>query len=183
MLEVRSDAKDILDIRIKDRDKMRYELPKNLTGMKDLYRDVEDPADITLGEETSYEVTVKEEPFSITVTRKDTQEDIFNTEGHEFIYTDNYLQLVTKLCSPNIFGMGERNTKSLRLKEGEYTLYGRDDPSLIETNRKGNNVYGSHPMILQREKSSNYHVLFLKNSAAMDVAVDKSTFTYKIVTI
>jgi hypothetical protein len=73
--------------------------------------------------------------------------------------------------SPYIFGMGERNTKSLRLKEGEYTLYGRDDPSLVETNTKGNNVYGSHPVYLMREKSSNYHIVFMKNSAAMDVSI------------
>jgi hypothetical protein len=83
--------------------------------------------------------------------------------------------------TPYLFGMGERNSPSLRLKKGEYTLYGRDDPILVETGTRGNNVYGSHPMYLMKEKSGNFHVVFFKNSAAMDVQVADRAFTIRAV--
>ena len=70
-----------------------------------------------------------------------------------------------------IFGMGERNNPNLRLQEGEYTLYGRDDFSLVENAKKGNNVYGSHPMYLMKEKSGNFHVMFFKNSDPIDIEI------------
>ena len=44
----------------------------------------------------------------------------------------------------------------------------------------GKNVYGSHPMHLMKEKSNNFHVVFLKNSVAMDVEVRKD-LTYRII--
>ena len=59
---------------------------------------------------------------------------------------------------------------------GKYTLYARDDPSLIEDNTKGNNVYGSHPMYLMRENSGFFHVMLFKNSAPIDIEIEYKKF-------
>ena len=47
----------------------------------------------------------------------------------------------------------------------------------------GRQTYGQHPMYLMREKSGNYHVVFLRNSHAMDIQVKngKKTLKYKLV--
>lgn len=85
------------------------------------------------------------------------------------VYSDLYLEISTKLPTQYIFGLGERNSDSLRLQKGSYTLYGRDEPILKETNKLGNNVYGSHPMYLMRENSGKFHVVFYKYSGGIDV--------------
>lgn len=101
-----------------------------MSGLENLYRDKENP-DFSC-EKADYEFIVNQKPFNLIVKRKSTNEEILNTDVTEFIYSDYYIQIGTKMPTPFIFGMGERNTKSLRLKEGEYTLYGRDVPSLVE---------------------------------------------------
>lgn len=46
----------------------------------------------------------------------------------------------------------------------------RDKPKVIDYGKSfGNHVYGSHPMYLMREKSGNFHVMFFKNAAPIDV--------------
>jgi len=41
--------------------------------------------------------------------------------------------MTAALSSTTLFGYGERNNKNLKLKDGTYTIYGRDDPSLVDT--------------------------------------------------
>ena len=68
--------------------------------------------------------------------RKSTSETLFTTKDETFIYSDLYLEVNARVPTNYLFGFGERNSQDLRLKKGEYTLYGRDDPSLLETGRK-----------------------------------------------
>ncbi|KRX04230.1 Glycoside hydrolase, superfamily [Pseudocohnilembus persalinus] len=92
-----------------------------------------------------------------------------------------YLEITTILPTNLIIGLGERNSKNLRLQKGEYTLYGRDDPSVLENNKLGNNVYSSHPVYLVKEKSGNYDIIFYKYSGAIDVINTEQTLTFKSV--
>ena len=80
-----------------------------------------------------------------------------------------------------IFGMGERNSQDLRLKDGVYTLFARDQPERLEDGLGGNNVYSSHPMYLMKEKSGNFHVVFFKSSQAIDIEIKNQILTYKTV--
>ena len=57
------------------------------------------------------------------------------------------------------------------MQNGKYTIYARDEPCVVEDLQGGGNVYGSHPMHLQREKSNDFNVMFLKNSSGMDVYI------------
>lgn len=81
----------------------------------------------------------------------------------------------------HLIGLGERNPKNLRMQSGLYSLYGRDEPELVEDGRGFKGVYSSHPMYLMREKSGNYHVLFFKSSVAMDVDIRDTSVTFKVV--
>ncbi|KRX02139.1 Glycoside hydrolase, superfamily [Pseudocohnilembus persalinus] len=155
----------------------RYEIPDNIPGLKNLYNDIKIPEDLEGKEEYYYEVQKK--PFCIQVFRKQTQEEIFSTCDNQLIFSDLYLEITTILPTKYIFGLGERNPTSLRLKKGQYTLYARDDPSILENNQLGNNVYGSHPMYLVKEKSGKFNVVFFKYSGAIDVINQETSLTFK----
>jgi alpha-glucosidase/lysosomal alpha-glucosidase len=98
-----------------------------------------------LGElDFSYE----KDPFSLTIRRQSSNEIIFSLEK-DFIYSDKYLEFTTQLASENVFGLGERFIKNLKLKPGIYNLFARDEPMLIDDGRlPGKSVYSSHPVYL-----------------------------------
>lgn len=132
--------------------------------------------------EYDYELTLKERPFSFTISRKKTKEVIFTTLNRQIVFKENYAEISTDLPSDNLFGLGERTT-NFKLKSGTYTLYNKDLYGELEDGSgNGKNRYGSHPMYLMRERSANWHISYLRNSFPMDVIVqhDTSVLTYKI---
>jgi len=130
-----------------------------------------------------YSIDVRTEPLAIRIVRKQTNETIFDTSGENFIVSKQYLQIGTKIPTPYIFGMGERNFQ-YRLKNGIYTLYARDEVGDIETGETpGHNTYGVHPMYLMKEKSGNYHVVYLRSSNPMDFTIKNKSVNYKIVSV
>lgn len=51
-------------------------------------------------------------------------------------------------------------------------MFNRDRPGQIDDGKKpGKNTYGSHTLYLNREKSKNYHIVYLRNSNAMDFII------------
>jgi len=128
-------------------------------------------------------VEVKPNPFSFVVTRKSTEEILFDTRNKQFIYTDLYIELSTILPTAQVYGFGERNYK-FKLSPGTFTIWGRDDPKLLEdgSGREGKNTYSHHPVGLMRERSGNFFLTLMRNSNAMDVIVHNSpSLTYKMV--
>nr|CAI5826996.1 unnamed protein product [Callosobruchus analis] len=81
------------------------------------------------------------------------------------IYSNQFLQISSKLPSKYIYGLGEhRSTFLLSTDWSLFTLFNHDAIPGFKING-----YGSHPFYLSMENSSNSHGVFLLNSNAMDV--------------
>ena len=117
-----------------------------------------------------YKVDVTAEPFSYTVTRKSTGEVIFDTSYVDFVYSDLYIQVGTKLPSMYLYGLGERRRKFL-YQAGVYTIYNKDQFA-IEDGTPGHQLYGTHPVYLMREASKKWHMVLFRNINPMDVVFD-----------
>ena len=131
----------------------------------------------------SYKIEMTNYPFSIKITRKNTNEIIFDNSHFPFIYSDKFLEFSTILPSNHLYGLGERRQGFL-YKPGTYTIWPKDQVSMIDNGTGPNHqLYGHHPMYLMREKHGNFHVVFLRNSNAMDCVISKNSkfLTYKIV--
>ena len=90
--------------------------------------------------------------------------------SNSFIYSDQYIEFTTRTPSQNVFGLGDRAAK-FRYSNGVYTIWNKDQPEKIDIGQPGNNLYGTHPMWLCREKSGNFHAILLRNSNAMDIVI------------
>jgi len=162
-------------IRIIDNDEARWEVPEKYPFPHFTSNDK-----ITQ-EEGDCTIDVQSDPFAVTVTRKDTKEVIFDTKNKKLIYSNLYIELGTTLPTDNIYGIGERNYQ-FKLGPGRFTIWGRDDPKLLEDGTGGYNTYGHHPISLIRDGKGDFFLCFMRNSNAMDVVIDRSpSVTYKMV--
>ncbi|KAL0592712.1 Sucrase-isomaltase, intestinal [Plecturocebus cupreus] len=117
--------------KITDPNNIRYEVPhqyvKEFTG----------PA----VSDTLYDVSVTENPFSIKVIRKSNGRTLFDTSIGPLVYSDQYLQISTRLPSEYIYGIGEHIHKRFRhdLNWKTWPIFTRDqlpgDPTPILTYR------------------------------------------------
>jgi hypothetical protein len=76
---------------------------------------------------------------------------LFSTYGQDFIFSDHYIQFVTEVESDYIYGLGERFSNSLRVKNGKWTMFNRDHPFEID-HGTGQQTYGYYPYFLNRGK-------------------------------
>jgi alpha-glucosidase len=126
-------------------------------------------------------VTVTQSPFSFKITRKATNEVIFDSSVGELIFSDYYLQFSTSLATQNVFGFGERNYKLNLGPDGTYSILTHDSPLDIETGESGHSTYGYHPVYLLREKSNAFSMGLLRSSVGMDLVFEKGKkLTYKV---
>ncbi|KAK7508003.1 hypothetical protein BaRGS_00000968 [Batillaria attramentaria] len=142
-------------LKIFDPNNKRYEVPVNLTK-NDFYRD------------RDYNVTLQNNPVGILVTRKSNGAVLFDSRNMApLVFADQFLQMGTRLSSPNIYGLGEHRG-SLRLETNwtRLTLWTRDQPP-----SKGGNLYGAHPFYLNLEEDGQAHGVFLLNSNAIEVVL------------
>ena len=126
----------ILRITIKDiADNNRFELPYVLDNSNPLQN----------CEKEMYNWDIKDDIFGISVSRKDTNEVIFDTSPtskssfRNLVFKDKYLEISTKLSSESsIFGLGER-ISSLELDRNDkiYTLFNADNGTPENTNLYG----------------------------------------------
>ena len=113
-----------------------------------------------------------EKPFSFSVTRKETDEILFNTAGFPLVFESQYLLLKTSLPNdPNLYGLGE-NTDTFRLPTVNYTrtLWSRDAGGVPP----GTNLYGNHPVYYEHRIGSGTHGVFLANSDGMDIKINRT---------
>ncbi|KAI8665959.1 putative alpha/beta-glucosidase agdC [Fusarium keratoplasticum] len=110
---------------------------------------------------------LKAEPFSFTVSRRDSKEVLFDTSAEKLIFESQYVRLRTNLPKdPNIYGLGEHSDSFRLPTNSSYrrTMWNRE-AIVIPQNT---NLYGSHPMYLEHRKSGSHGVL-LMNSNGMDI--------------
>ena len=158
-------AKHQLNFKIFDADNERWEVPHN-----NPFPFVDPSKRIPLAHGDCH-IEVVHAPFAIKVTRKDNHEVIFDTTGADFIYSDLYIEFATAIPSSNLFGWGERAYKMNLGPNGNYTLWNKDLPGLIEDGSPGHNGYGFHPFYLAKSSKGNFNLVHLRNSNAMQVAV------------
>lgn len=112
----------------------------------------------------TFEMNINQPGFQIL--RKSDKTVIFDANKfNNFIFSNQFLQISTKLPTKYIYGLGEHRTSLLLSTEWtQLTMFNHD--SIPSFNR---NLYGSHPFYLALEESYNAHGVFLLNSNAMDV--------------
>ncbi|CAO2655460.1 Nn.00g105240.m01.CDS01 [Neocucurbitaria sp. VM-36] len=117
-----------------------------------------------------------ENPFSFAITRRGTNETLFDTSAASFVFETQYLRLRTSLPDlPNLYGLGE-HTDPFHLNTTNYTrtLWNRDaygTPS-------GSNLYGSHPVYFDHRGENGTHGVLLASSAGMDIRINDTEGTY-----
>jgi len=115
-----------------------------------------------------------EEKFGLTLRDRDSVKDmIFSTEETYFRYMEQYLVIEFSIPSERIFGLGER-LSNMNLREGNYTLFNRDQGAPIETGTNpGHNLYGSHPFVLYQLSTTKFAGIFFKTSNALQVGIKR----------
>ncbi|VDM84873.1 unnamed protein product [Strongylus vulgaris] len=85
------------------------------------------------------------DPFYFTVTRKSTQVKLFDTSLGGLIFSDKFLQIVTKLPSQAMYGWGENVHPTLKHNFTRYTtwaMFARDEPPNSQ-HLQTKNLYGA----------------------------------------
>ncbi|KAF3037266.1 hypothetical protein E8E12_007986 [Didymella heteroderae] len=111
-------------------------------------------------------------PFSFAITRRDTNETLFDTSAVSLVFESQYLRLRTSLPeSPNLYGLGE-STDDFHLNTTNYTrtLWNRD----AYGTPPGSNLYGSHPIYFDHRGENGTHGVFLASSQGMDIKIDNT---------
>ncbi|KAF3827276.1 hypothetical protein GH733_002762, partial [Mirounga leonina] len=117
--------------KITDPNNRRYEVPHQFVG----------EFTGTAATDTLYDVQVIENPFSIKVIRKSNMRTLFDTSIGPLVYSDQYLQISTKLPSEYVYGFGEHIHKRFRhdLNWKTWPIFTRDqlpgDPTPVVTYR------------------------------------------------
>lgn len=128
-------------------------------------------------EKMDYDISFESNPFGFTVTRKSNSDVIFSTQNLPFVFSDQYIELSTQLSSssPNIYGFGERVFPMRLENDHNYTIFSRDIGTPYDEN-----LYGSHPFYMEVRNGVTHGVLLL-NSNGMQVSMQGTTLTYKII--
>lgn len=145
-------------IKVTDAEKQRYEVPfphLNLSSSKQI------------DSSSLYLISLSDQGI-VQISRKATQTVLFETDLRRLIFSDQFIQLSSKVPEKYLYGLGEhkdRFQKDLNWKQ--YTFFNRDGPPAFQKN-----LYGSHPFYLMVEKSGNQvhsHGVLLFNSNSMEV--------------
>ena len=113
------------NLKITDSNNTRWEIPHQAPFSRDPDNTVNIPLD-----NGAVKLTMNTQPFSFSLTRKDTNEVIFDTSVHGFIFSDLYIEISTSLPRNDIYGFGER-AYNLQLPTGGYTLWPKDQPYML----------------------------------------------------
>ncbi|KAF9883779.1 hypothetical protein FE257_002809 [Aspergillus nanangensis] len=82
--------------------------------------------------------------FNFKVTRKETGDVLFDTEGSVLVYENQFIEFVTALPEDyNLYGLGERISQLRLLKNATLTMFAADIAGPVDSN-----IYGQHPFYL-----------------------------------
>ncbi|XP_051054776.1 sucrase-isomaltase, intestinal [Phodopus roborovskii] len=171
LLTTHSQTSNRLRFKITDPNNKRYEVPhqfvKDVPGI---------PAADTL-----YDVQVTQKPFSIKVSRKSNNRILFDTSVGPLVYSNQYLQISTKLPSEYIYGFGEHIHKRFR-----HDLYWKTWPIFTRDELPGDNnhnLYGHQTFFMGIEDNTGKsYGVFLMNSNAMEIFIQPTPIvTYRVI--
>jgi hypothetical protein len=156
-------GENMVHVKITDaKDKKRYEVPYELNKPETLVDKSKSKAQFKLEQTDNGLIYFK-------IVRKSNNEVLFDTSFGGFVYTDQFLQIATKINSPYIYGFGENNHESLKhdLNYRSWGMFARDHAPGWGDNL---NNYGFQPVYLSMEQSSaKSHLVLLYNSNAMGI--------------
>lgn len=159
---------EIIHIKVLDKEKTRWEVPysisdsykekvKSCTNTKSL-KDI----GFTFQED-------KTNPFTFKLSSND--EEYFNSEETNFLYSDYFIAFGGYLTSNDIYGFGERYHK-LKLGDGIFTLWPNDTCGIHEDKGDGGyNAMGTHPLALHKTTKNNFVGIVFNNINAQDVLI------------
>ncbi|XP_066565478.1 sucrase-isomaltase, intestinal isoform X2 [Amia ocellicauda] len=124
-----------------------------------------------------YEVTVDSNPFGIKVKRASTGTVIWDSQVPGLTFSDQFIQISTRLPSDYIYGFGETEHHTYRhdLNWHTWGMFSKDQPPGYKMN-----CYGVHPFYMALEETQDAHGVLLLNSNAMDVTFQPApALTYR----
>ncbi|XP_023562027.1 sucrase-isomaltase, intestinal [Octodon degus] len=156
--------------KITDPNNNRYEVPHQFVK----------PHNGPAASNTLYDVQVTEKPFSIKVIRKSNGKILFDTSIGPVVYSDQYLQISTRLPSEYMYGLGEHIHKRFR-----HDLYWKTWPIFTRDELPGDNnhnLYGHQTFFMGIEDTSGRSFgVFLMNSNAMEIFIQPTPIvTYRV---
>ncbi|CAG8596714.1 11824_t:CDS:10, partial [Scutellospora calospora] len=163
-----------LHLKIFDPAKSRYEIPEYIVPISSIESIKSDPL---------YQFSYKDDPFTFSVTRVSTQEQIINTDVSgvdSLVFEEQYLEITFELPhDPYIFGLGEVVRPLRRDPRGTFqTLWSRDAAT-----PRNENIYGTQPFYVD-VRNGTAHGVFLRNSNGMDVTITPGNppkLTWKVI--
>ncbi|NXU01153.1 MGA protein, partial [Buphagus erythrorhynchus] len=167
-LEVKYHLNNMLQFKIYDYQKPRYEVPVALNLPS---------SPRSSGQGRLYELSLQLQPFGIQIRRKSTGTLIWNSALPTFTFSDMFIQISTRLPSQYIYGFGEAEHPTFRQDMNWHTwgMFTRDQPPGYKLNS-----YGFQPFYMALEEDGNAHGVFLLNSNAMDVTFQPTpALTYR----
>ncbi|KAM5332711.1 sucrase-isomaltase, intestinal [Glossophaga mutica] len=170
LLTTQSQTPNRFRFKITDPNNKRYEVPHQFAQ----------EFNGTTASNTLYDVLVTEKPFSIKVTRKSNGRILFDTSIGPLVYSDQYLQISTRLPSEYIYGFGEHIHKRFRhdLSWKTWPIFARDQLP----GNNNNNLYGHHTFFMCIEDNSGKSFgVFLMNSNAIEIFIQPTPIiTYRV---
>uniref|UniRef100_H2YDF9 alpha-glucosidase n=1 Tax=Ciona savignyi TaxID=51511 RepID=H2YDF9_CIOSA len=101
------------------------------------------------------------------VIKKSTGTVLLDTSLGGLTFSDQFLQIATRLPSTTLYGFGENEHQNLIIHNFDWESFGmwaRDQPP-----DPGANLYGTHPFYISMEDDGNSHGVLFLNSNAQDV--------------
>ncbi|ESO98986.1 hypothetical protein LOTGIDRAFT_231303 [Lottia gigantea] len=165
-----------LRIKISPKGIKRYEVPKEAL-------DIISPSTPPTADQQLYEVSVIKGPpqFGIKVMRKNSNVTVFSSDVPGLTFTDQFLQITTRLPSSNLYGFGEHNHRRFQhdMNWKTWSMFTRDigvgGPE---------NLYGVHPVYMNLENDGKATMVLLKNSNAMEITLQPDpnpAVTYRVI--
>ncbi|RSL69659.1 hypothetical protein CEP54_002139 [Fusarium duplospermum] len=148
-----------LHVKIYDAEEKVYQIPESIIPRPSKSGKKTDKSDLVFH--------LEEKPFSFKVSRRDSDEVLFDTSAANLIFESQYVRLRSNLPkNPNLYGLGEHADSFRHPTDSSYrrTLWNREAIFIPQNT----NLYGSHPMYLEHRESGSHGVL-LMNSNGMDV--------------
>ena len=116
----------------------------------------------------------KNEPFGFKLKDKKTNEEMYNFDGINFLYSNTLIMFDQILTTKYIYGFGERNF-DFNLDIGKYTTWPNDTTTTYRDKGTGGyNLMGHQPIGLHKTKNNKYLGFIFMNINAQDLIINST---------
>ncbi|XP_051499825.1 maltase-glucoamylase-like isoform X2 [Apus apus] len=167
-LQVTYHSDHALQVKIYDGANARYEVPVPLNLP---------PTPEATAQSRLYDVMIQDKPFGVQIRRRSSGTIIWDTQLPTFTFSDQFLQISTRLASSHVYGFGESEHPTFHhdLNWHTWGMFTRDQPPGYKLNS-----YGFQPFYMGLEDDAQAHGVLLLNSNAMDVTFQPTpALTYR----